>query len=54
MYKGMNVYMYMNMFMYMNMSMYTYPKTKVEPETHFFEKENHLPNLHFGVIYLRC
>ncbi len=27
----------------------TPPKTNIEPENHPFEKENHLPNLHFGV-----
>ena len=27
----------------------TPPKTNIEPENHLFEKENHLPNLHFGV-----
>ena len=26
---------------------YTHPKTNMEPENHPFEKENHLPNLHF-------
>ena len=25
------------------------PKTNIEPQNHPFEKENHLPNLHFGV-----
>ena len=25
------------------------PKTNMEPENHLFEKENHLPNLHFWV-----
>ena len=27
----------------------TPPKTNMEPENHLFEKENHLPTLHFGV-----
>ncbi len=27
----------------------TPPKTNMEPENHLFEKENHLPNLHFEV-----
>ena len=27
----------------------TLPKTNMEPENHLFEKENHLPNLHFRV-----
>ena len=27
----------------------TPPKTNIEPENHSFEKETHLPNLHFGV-----
>ena len=27
----------------------TPPKTNMEPENYHFEKENHLPNLHFGV-----
>ena len=28
---------------------YTPPKTNMEPEYHLFERENHLPNLHFWV-----
>ena len=28
-------------------SLITLPKTNMEPENHLFEKENHLPNLHF-------
>ena len=29
---------------------YTLENERLEPENHLFEKEQHLPNLHFGVL----